>query len=163
MSPPPTLGALIRQRRLAMGLTQEQLASRIGGVVRQSDISRLESDRIGLPRRERLQCIASALEVSVNDLLMCSVVGATLPEQSLATQRPNSLRHVTSRSGSMESQHQLDRAGTNQQRLSELQEQSRSLRQRIVAVEQNLSMLIEEFNALQHEITVIAQQGTHAD
>lgn len=65
-----TLGQFIRGNRMAMGLTQEQLAERAG--VRQSDISRLEQDRIEFPRRERLEAIAVALEVTLGDLLIAT-------------------------------------------------------------------------------------------
>ena len=64
-----TLGTFIRQRRQDLGLTQEQLAEAIGDHVNQSDISRLERDRITLPRRERLEQLAAALDVSLGDLL----------------------------------------------------------------------------------------------
>ena len=64
-----TLGSLIRQRRHELGLTQEQLAERVGHGVRQAEISRLERDRIALPRRARLEQIARALELPVGVLL----------------------------------------------------------------------------------------------
>ena len=67
---PETLGALIRERRRDLGLTQEQLAERIGEGVRQSDISRLERDQMSLPRRDRLQQIAASLDLSIGDLLV---------------------------------------------------------------------------------------------
>lgn len=65
-----TLGQFIRTNRLAMGLTQEQLAERVGESLRQSDISRLEKDGIEFPRRERLDAIATALNVTLGDLLI---------------------------------------------------------------------------------------------
>ncbi len=65
-----TLGTLIRERRTELGLTQEQLAERVGMGVRQSEISRLEHDGIALPRRSRMEEIAAALEVSIGDLLV---------------------------------------------------------------------------------------------
>ncbi len=67
---PKTLGALIRERREALGLTQEQLAGRVGEGIRQSEISRLEHDRVSLPRRERLEQIANGLDLSIGDLLV---------------------------------------------------------------------------------------------
>jgi len=67
-----SLGAYIRDRRRALGLTQEQLAERIGGPVTQADISRLETDRVVLPRRDRLAALAHSLEVSLGDLLLNS-------------------------------------------------------------------------------------------
>jgi transcriptional regulator with XRE-family HTH domain len=67
-----TLGQTIRRRRLELNLTQEELADRIGGGVRQSEVSRLERDRITLPRRERLERIAAAIEMPIGELLKCS-------------------------------------------------------------------------------------------
>jgi len=58
--------------RLAMGLTQEELASRVGEGIRQSDISRMEKDAVGFPRRERLEAIAEALDVTLGDLLIAT-------------------------------------------------------------------------------------------
>jgi transcriptional regulator with XRE-family HTH domain len=68
----PTLGAFIRRRRLELGLTQEALAEMIGGGVRQAEISRLEHDRVTLPRRQRLEQIAAALDVPLGELLVRS-------------------------------------------------------------------------------------------
>ena len=65
----PTLGQVIRQRRTELGLTQEELAERIGESVRQAEISRLERDHIVLPRRSRLEKIARALDVPIGVLL----------------------------------------------------------------------------------------------
>jgi transcriptional regulator with XRE-family HTH domain len=67
-----TFGQVIRERRIELGLTQEQLAERIGEHVRQSDISRMERDYIMLPRRDRLEALAEALEVTPGYLLMHS-------------------------------------------------------------------------------------------
>ena len=66
------LGAVIRARRIELGLTQEELAARIGGegeYVRQSDVSRLERGRVGLPRRARLERIAAALGLPAGEVL----------------------------------------------------------------------------------------------
>jgi len=67
-----SLGQLIRERRMDLGLTQEELAERMGTTVRQSDVSRLERNKIGLPHRDRLDQIASALELSLGELLVAS-------------------------------------------------------------------------------------------
>lgn len=70
-----TLGATIRARRLELGWTQEELARRIGGegeFLGQSDVSRLERGRIGLPRRRRLERIAAVLGLPLGELLACS-------------------------------------------------------------------------------------------
>jgi transcriptional regulator with XRE-family HTH domain len=65
----PTLGSFIQRRRIELGLTQEQLGERIGPGVRQAEVSRLENDRITLPRRQRLERIAVALDVPIGELL----------------------------------------------------------------------------------------------
>lgn len=67
-----TLGQVIRQRRIELALTQEELAERVGENVRQSEISRLERDYVGLPRRSRLEALARALDLSLGQLLMRS-------------------------------------------------------------------------------------------
>lgn len=64
-----TLGQLIRERRLELNLTQEQLAERVGDGVRQSEISRLERNRITLPRRHRMEDLAAALDIPLGVLL----------------------------------------------------------------------------------------------
>jgi len=64
-----TLGRVIRQRRIEMGLTQEALAELVGDGVGQAEISRLERDRVVLPRRARLEQIAQALGLSLGTLL----------------------------------------------------------------------------------------------
>ena len=69
---PVRLGTYIRERRQDLGLTQEQLAERMGEPIRQSDVSRLEAGRITLPRRLRMEQLASALDVSLGDLLLHS-------------------------------------------------------------------------------------------
>ena len=75
-----TLGQLIQQRRKELDLTQEELAERVGDGVRQSDISRLEHDKVALPRRSRLECIASALELPIGVLLVQSGWMGASPE-----------------------------------------------------------------------------------
>jgi transcriptional regulator with XRE-family HTH domain len=64
-----SLGQVIRRRRAELGLTQEALAERVGPTVRQAEISRLENDRVTLPRRARLELIADALELPLGMLL----------------------------------------------------------------------------------------------
>jgi diguanylate cyclase (GGDEF)-like protein len=66
-----SLGTAIRWRRLAIGISQEQLAARMssmGDHVRQSDISRLELDRISRPGQRRLDAIAFALDWTTAEL-----------------------------------------------------------------------------------------------
>lgn len=65
----PTLGSFIRRRRQELDLTQEELANLVGDNTRQADISRLENDRVSLPRRARLEALAKALQVSPGLLL----------------------------------------------------------------------------------------------
>jgi len=64
-----SLGEAIRLRRLELGMSQEELAERIGADVRQSDVSRLERGKILFPRLERLNQIAAALGISIGALL----------------------------------------------------------------------------------------------
>jgi transcriptional regulator with XRE-family HTH domain len=67
-----SLGQAIRARRQALGLTQEELAARVGEGVQQSDISRLERDKISLPHAARLRALARALALSPGELLVCA-------------------------------------------------------------------------------------------
>lgn len=67
-----SIGRFIRERRQDLGLTQSELAARVGGGMSQSEISRLERDRIFLPGRRRLKLLAGALEVSIDDFLIGS-------------------------------------------------------------------------------------------
>jgi transcriptional regulator with XRE-family HTH domain len=70
-----SLGGVVRARRKELGWTQEELAERISALdeyVRQSDISRIERGEITLPRRQRLERIAAALELSLGELLALS-------------------------------------------------------------------------------------------
>lgn len=85
----PTLGRFIRRRRIELGMTQEQMAEMLGVSVRQSEISRLENDRITLPRRERLERIAEVLDVPIGELLARS--GWTGADTALANLAPPSL------------------------------------------------------------------------
>lgn len=59
-----SLGRAIRERREEIGLTQEELANRVVScgdeTFRQSDVSRLESGRVQLPRLQRLEALARA-------------------------------------------------------------------------------------------------------
>jgi transcriptional regulator with XRE-family HTH domain len=66
------LGNYVRERRMDLGLTQEELAFRIGSSVTQAEISRLERGAIAFPRRRRLEALAAALEVTLGALLIHS-------------------------------------------------------------------------------------------
>jgi len=68
--PKNELGNFIRERRADLGLTQEELAERIGDTATQGEVSRLERGAIALPRRARLEALAVALEVTLGALLM---------------------------------------------------------------------------------------------
>lgn len=70
--PLASMGDLIRQRRVKLDLTQEELAERVtdlGEPIRQADISRIERGLVSFPRRARLEAIATALNVPFGDLL----------------------------------------------------------------------------------------------
>jgi transcriptional regulator with XRE-family HTH domain len=67
-----TLGQVIRSRRKELDLTQEALAERVADGVSQADISRLENDRVDLPRRSRLEQLARALDMPLASLLIHS-------------------------------------------------------------------------------------------
>lgn len=74
-APAAALGPTIRARRLALGLTQEQLAERVStpaDYVRQGEISRIESGRVKFPAPARLARIALALGMQPGDLLAAS-------------------------------------------------------------------------------------------
>ena len=60
-----SLGQFIASRRKYMGLTQEELAGKIG--VSKSAVAKWETDG-GLPDRDNLRRIAEVLRVSVDDL-----------------------------------------------------------------------------------------------
>lgn len=64
------LGRLVAARRDAIGMTQDELAARIGS--KQSYVSQLEKGKIGLPGIKRLSQISFALGVSISELLMNS-------------------------------------------------------------------------------------------
>jgi transcriptional regulator with XRE-family HTH domain len=93
---PVSLGTFSRERRQDLGLTQEQVAERIGATVRQAEVSRLESGRIALPRRDRLTAIAAALEVSLGELLVRTEALVAEATESLvqAEQALTSLRQL---------------------------------------------------------------------
>src|SRR5262245_37273736 len=56
-----SLGKLVRERRIALGLTQGQLAARVGGSWHQAHISRLERGEYVLPEPARLRALALAI------------------------------------------------------------------------------------------------------
>jgi transcriptional regulator with XRE-family HTH domain len=70
---PRSLGAVIAHRRRELGWSQAELAARMvahgDATFRQSDGSRLENGKIGLPQRERLNHLAAVLDLPVGQLL----------------------------------------------------------------------------------------------
>lgn len=62
-----TLAARIKQLRRTRRLAQPQLAELVG--ISRSYVSRLESDRIGLPSKRVLWALAEALDTTPDDLL----------------------------------------------------------------------------------------------
>lgn len=88
----PTLGKFIRQRRTELGMTQEELAEKVGDNARQADISRIENDHVALPRRSRLSAIAAALDLPIGTLLARS--GWEGAEELNAAPRPNGTAEV---------------------------------------------------------------------
>jgi transcriptional regulator with XRE-family HTH domain len=67
-----SLGTAIQTRRREIGMTQVDLALRVselGAPMRQSDISRIEREKVLLPHASRLSRIAEALGLTLGDLL----------------------------------------------------------------------------------------------
>ncbi|WP_342514288.1 helix-turn-helix transcriptional regulator [Sporosarcina sp. FSL K6-1522] len=63
-----SLGAVIRQRRLNMNLTLDQLATLIDSS--KSYLSKLENDLIEKPKPSTLRKVAKQLDMNYNDLLL---------------------------------------------------------------------------------------------
>ncbi len=64
-----TTAGILRERRLALGLSHAELARYVSPSCRPGDIDVLESHPMLMPSWIRLQQLANALEVSVDDLL----------------------------------------------------------------------------------------------
>lgn len=64
--PRPTFGALVEERRKALGLSQEQLAREVGCGLR--GMQRIESGEVRSPNRVVLARIAKRLGLSIEDL-----------------------------------------------------------------------------------------------
>ncbi|HET9660231.1 MAG TPA: helix-turn-helix domain-containing protein [Thermomicrobiales bacterium] len=67
-SAPRPLADVIRQRRRALGLTQHELAARLGAATCVHDVRRLEAGQILLPAWNRLHELARALELPLTAL-----------------------------------------------------------------------------------------------
>ena len=63
------LGSAIRRRRLELGLSQTEVAERLGAEMQQSDISRIERGRARSPRPQLLMSLARVLDISIVDLM----------------------------------------------------------------------------------------------
>ena len=62
------VGPVVRARRIALGLTQADLAAQIGDGVRQTDISRIESGVVDPPRGVSLERLAAVLGLACDEL-----------------------------------------------------------------------------------------------
>lgn len=62
-----TIGKIIKDARLSMGYTQEELASKVG--VQKSAIAKWENGRVSEIKRSNLKALAEALELDPNALL----------------------------------------------------------------------------------------------
>ncbi len=69
LPPSDSVGAVIRGRRQALGLSQADLAGVLGSFTTVSDIEALESSRIVMPSWIRLMHLAAALELPVEAFL----------------------------------------------------------------------------------------------
>jgi transcriptional regulator with XRE-family HTH domain len=76
MDTPSTLGEYLRFEREQAGISQRQLAGRVG--IHNSYLARLESGETANPSAELLQRIADVLEISSTDLLV--FIGVKPPE-----------------------------------------------------------------------------------
>jgi transcriptional regulator with XRE-family HTH domain len=121
-----TLGAVVRARRRELGLTQEQLAERISGpdeYIRQSDISRIERGDVGLPRRQRLERLATALELPIGELLERS--GWSGSSAAFAAGQTGAWRHMSaaSRAGASSANGASVEFNTSVRRFNELRDE----------------------------------------
>lgn len=78
-----TVGATVAAKRKQLGLSQEQLAEKIG--IQQESLSRMEKGTIS-PKFERLRQIAEALQCSVADLFREADEDATDRAATIADQ-----------------------------------------------------------------------------
>lgn len=73
------VGALVRQRRRALGLNQTELGRRAGGLT-QDYISKLESGIIDTPQRGTMDALATALDVPVSALYRAAGILEGVPD-----------------------------------------------------------------------------------
>jgi transcriptional regulator with XRE-family HTH domain len=81
-----SVGAVVRRRRRALGLSQEDLASALGAPTTVADIKLIESERILMPSWIRLMRLSSVLELPVDAL-----IGLTNPGGPRPVPAPHSL------------------------------------------------------------------------
>src|SRR5579871_4315476 len=84
-----SVGALIRKHRLAVGLTQEELAERAGISVR--GLSDLERGARSAPHRDTVELLAQALGLSTQDRAMLETVRARVQRGRVAVPEPTAL------------------------------------------------------------------------
>src|SRR5687768_1970497 len=82
-------GDLLRHYRIAAGLTQEELAERAGVSTR--GISDLERGARGLPRKDTLQLLLSALELAQADRATLVAAARRTPATRPLPERPETL------------------------------------------------------------------------
>lgn len=70
LTPPPYLGALVRERRLELGLTQVELAQAAG--ISQAHVSEIESGKVVWPSVDIRLALARALKVRPADVLLAT-------------------------------------------------------------------------------------------
>lgn len=101
----PGFGAFVRERRERIGLSQTELADRVG--IRKGYMSQIESGKIGLPNADLRRRLATALRVRHVDLLIAAgeltrdelpVVGEPAPgseADELLASMPEDIRDIT--------------------------------------------------------------------
>ena len=105
---PQTFGELLRQHRLAAGLTQELLAARAG--LSAHGILKLEHGTTR-PYRATVQRLALALELSADDQVLFWASGQPAPRQRQLTSRPSRLSRTVLPAQPADAAHQLHRPG----------------------------------------------------
>ncbi len=85
-----SLGEAVRERRIKLGLSQAELAERMGCGIQQSDVSRIERGYIPWPRPDLLQALAAALQMHAIELIpLGGWMSEDECERFYATQEPD--------------------------------------------------------------------------